>query len=190
MIVACLVATGCSKPIEPPPSIEPEPHSSESTEVEQSNTEQQEDSEESTEEKASEEESSQSDKPDQNQQKSKPPAKSEPTGGQASQAPQSKRSSSGKGANASSRKPKSPAEAVRWAKTELSKSEKTSDLSKAYRYAANAYQLAKTFPGDKKGLAISDAALGRLRALEKQGVTLKELGSTSEVNGKTIIELP
>lgn len=97
-------------------------------------------------------------------------------------------SSSGGNGKAAYRKPKSPAEAARKAEAELSRSENSTDLNEAYRHAANAYQLAKTFPGDKKGLAIADAALGRLHVLEKQGV--KDLGSPSEVNGKTIIELP
>ena len=176
-IIVCLffVTAGCSKPVEPPADLDSQSPSEQSSEVEKKEKKEREKSAGSTKsEQASQSESSSPNSPTTQNRNSNGSLKQQ--------------SSSGGNGKAVYKKPKSPVEAARKAEAELSRSENSTDLNEAYRHAANAYQLAKTFPGDKKGLAIADAALGRLHVLEKQGV--KDLGSPSEVNGKTIIELP
>jgi len=179
-IIVCLffVTAGCSKPVEPPADLDSQSPSEQSSEVEGKEKKERKKTAVAT----------KSEQASQSSQSESSVSNSPATQNRNSNGSLKQQSSSGGNGKAVYKKPKSPVEAARKAEAELSRSENSIDLNEAYRHAANAYQLAKTFPGDKKGLAIADAALGRLHVLEKQGV--KDLGSPSEVNGKTIIELP
>ncbi len=85
--------------------------------------------------------------------------------------------------------PKTAEEAAELAEQKLSLSEDSSELSDAYHHASIALHYARKFPEDSKCIGLADAALGRLRALEKRSDSTNGFKKSGKLTEKVIIEV-